>query len=320
MTISFTAAPIRDTVAGSEATRTGGSGGCTPPGFDAVFVDLDNTLVKGSALFHVGRGLAAAGVIRPGQIGRLAVAHALYRLLGERPAAIDTARRRGLSAVNGLSAARLYDALDGAYDTSIAPRLWDGTVQLIRAHRDAGTPVWLATAAPIAVAELVARRLGLSGALGTRVEEVDGAFTGHLAGPMLHGPAKAAAVTRLAAERGWDLADCAALSDSAADLPLLQAVGHPTVVNPEHTLARIATSRGWQAYDFRARAATHPRRGRIIAASEPAGGAATARTRVVPDRTAPGDAAPDRIAQAHVARTPAARVTPRAELELCGVR
>jgi phosphoserine phosphatase len=103
------------------------------------------------------------------------------------------------------------------------------------------------------LADALARCLGLDGALGTEIQRAGDVFTGRLDGPLVHGPAKANAVVDLAAARAWELRRCAAYSDSAADLPLLSAVGYPAVVNPERGLAGIARRRGWDVYDFRAR-------------------------------------------------------------------
>ena len=87
--------------------------------------------------------------------------------------------------------------------------------------------------------------------LGTVSEVVDGAYTGNLVGAVLHGPEKAIAVRALAEREGIDLAASSAYSDSANDLPLLECVGLPHVVNPDRRLKRIARQRGWPVYEFR---------------------------------------------------------------------
>ena len=92
------------------------------------------------------------------------------------------------------------------YDEYMAERIWPGTRALAQAHLDAGQKVWLVTAAPVETATIIARRLGLTGALGTVAESVDGVYTGKLVGEPLHGPAKAEAVRALAAAEGLDLA------------------------------------------------------------------------------------------------------------------
>lgn len=229
-----------------------------PP--EAVFVDLDNTLVDGLALFHLGRALARAGVVDRRTLARLAGHHAWYRLAGERARLVALARRAGLGMATGMDAERVLAAAELAYPDALAPRLRAGTVALLRAYRAAQVPVWVVTASPTELAQLVATRLDLSGGLGTDIERQDGVWTGRLTGPVLHGPAKAAAVAQLAATRGWDLRRCAALSDGMADLPLLEQVGHPMAINPDRSLRRQATDRGWPICDFRAAAHTGVRR------------------------------------------------------------
>ena len=98
--------------------------------------------------------------------------------------------------------------------------------------------MWLVTAAPVEIAEIIARRLGLTGALGTVAEHVDGVYTGRLVGDMLHGPAKAEAVAALAEREGLDLARCSAYSDSANDLPMLSMVGDAVRDQPRRPAAR----------------------------------------------------------------------------------
>src|ERR1700755_3661146 len=73
----------------------------------------------------------------------------------------------------------------------------------------------------------------------------DGVYTGEVAF-YAFGPHKAEAMREMADQEGWDLADCYAYTDSASDLPMLEAVGHPVVVNPDRILARIARERGWE--------------------------------------------------------------------------
>src|SRR5581483_6788462 len=118
-------------------------------------------------------------------------------------------------------------------------------------HLDAGQRVWLVTAAPAELASLVARRLGLTGALGTVSEIENGIYTGRLVGEPLHGPAKAEAILALADNENLDLGECSAYSDSANDLPMLTTVGHPVAINPDAKLKRYARENGWDIRDFR---------------------------------------------------------------------
>jgi phosphoserine phosphatase len=107
------------------------------------------------------------------------------------------------------------------------------------------------TAAPIEIAQIIARRLGLTGAMGTVSEHVDGVYTGQLVGDLLHGPAKAEAIKALAVREGLDLGRCSAYSDSVNDLPMLGLVGDPVAINPDRRLRAHAREHGWRVRDYR---------------------------------------------------------------------
>ncbi len=98
---------------------------------------------------------------------------------------------------------------------------------------------------------MIARRLGLTGALGTVAESVDGVYTGKLVGEPLHGPAKAEAVRALALAEGLDLSRCAAYSDSHNDIPMLSLVGHPYAINLDSKLRKHARRMDWRLRDYR---------------------------------------------------------------------
>ena len=92
--------------------------------------------------------------------------------------------------------------------------------------------------------------LAMDGAIGTPSEVVDGVYTGRLAGPFVYGEGKAKALRAFAAEKGIDLERSWAYSDSASDLPMLQAVGHPVAVNPDAELEELARRDGWDVFRF----------------------------------------------------------------------
>ena len=97
----------------------------------------------------------------------------------------------------------------------------------------------------------IARTFGLTGALGTVAESVDGVFTGRLVGDILHGLGKAHAVRSLAIREGLNLRRCTAYSDSINDVPMLSLVGTAVAVNPDGKLREVARERGWEIRDFR---------------------------------------------------------------------
>jgi HAD superfamily hydrolase (TIGR01490 family) len=137
------------------------------------------------------------------------------------------------------------------YDEFVSPKLWQGSFEIAKSHLDKGEEVWLVTAAPQDMADIIAQRLGLTGALGSKAVIKDGVYTGALDGKLLHGSEKAIAIQELARVHGFELEDCYSYSDSHNDIPLLQAVGHPCAINPDAILRIRAMAEGWPIHDFR---------------------------------------------------------------------
>jgi HAD superfamily hydrolase (TIGR01490 family) len=218
----------------------------------AAFFDVDNTMMMGASIFHFARGMAARKFFTSGDLAKFALQQVLFRVGGrETQDGIRNARESGLSFVAGHSVAELTALGEEIYDELMADKIWPGTRSLAQMHLDAGQRVWLVTATPVDLATIIARRLGLTGALGTVLESEDGVYTGRLVGEMLHGPAKAHAVRALAAREGLDLRRCTAYSDSANDVPMLSVVGTAVAVNPDGTLREAARKKGWEIRDFR---------------------------------------------------------------------
>jgi HAD superfamily hydrolase (TIGR01490 family) len=218
----------------------------------AAFFDVDNTLMRGASIYHFARGLAARDMFTPLDLLKMTWVQVAYRLRGKEDSGhIDAVRQSALAFVADHKVADIVELGEQIYDETMARRIWQGTRDLALRHLAAGERVWLVTATPVELANILSSRLGLTGALGTVAETRDGVYTGALAGGLLHGEAKAAAVRALAAREGLDLALCSAYSDSANDLPMLQLVGHPHVVNPDSSLLAEARQRGWPVHEFR---------------------------------------------------------------------
>lgn len=216
----------------------------------AAFFDVDNTMMVGASIFHFARGLAARKFFTTPDLLGFAWQQVKFRV-GGRETDVSGHRDTALSFVAGRRVEEINTLGEEIYDELMADRIWAGTRALAQMHLDAGQRVWLVTATPVELAQIIARRLGLTGALGTVAENVDGVYTGRLVGEILHGPAKAHAVRALAATEGLDLRRCAAYSDSVNDVPMLSAVGTAVAVNPDSELRDIAKARGWQVRDFR---------------------------------------------------------------------
>lgn len=218
-----------------------------------AFFDVDNTLLRGASIFHIGRGAFRRRLITLGDIISFGWKQLRFISVGENHRHLEVVRERALELAGGHSVSDLEELANEVYDRYIEPKLWPETVALTREHLGQGHSVVLVTATPETIANIIAERLGLTGAIGTRIEVIDGLLTGHIDGPVLHGDHKADAARQYAADTGVDLATCWAYTDSRNDIPLLELVGNRVVVNPDKALSRYASAKGWRILQL------HPR-------------------------------------------------------------
>lgn len=219
----------------------------------AAFFDVDNTVMRGATLFHLARGMRRRKLLSYSELLRFGLEQLRFVSKGEHVINLDRIRERALSFVAGYTVPEIRRIGEEVYDELMESKIWPGTRSLAIDHLQHGDEVWLVTATPDEIAATIADRLGVTGGIGTIAEHVDGIYTGKLKGQVLHGEAKADAIRAMADDRGFDLDDCFAYSDSANDIPMLSLVGHPFAVNPDLILGEYAREHGWQIHDFRGR-------------------------------------------------------------------
>jgi len=215
----------------------------------AAFFDLDKTLIEGSSAFHFARAAYRAGVISRRQIASDAWANLRFRIEGSTDEKSDALRERVLEALAGQRVVDLQ-RLGPAVLAGILPRVYPEVLAEAHAHQDAGRSVYIVTAASQELADVLATVLVLDGGIGTRSEIRDEVYTGRPDGPFTYRDGKAEAIQLLAEERGIDLSESYAYSDSESDLPMMRAVGHPVAVNPDRELERVARAEGWRIMRF----------------------------------------------------------------------
>ena len=217
-----------------------------------AFFDVDNTITRGSTLYFLGKGMYNRGFFTKRDIGAWVLANIRFRMTGtEKSEVISRFQKAATDFIGGHDVKEIRIIGEQIYSEFVSPSIWQGTIELAKEHLSSGDEVWLVTASPEDFANLIAERLGFTGAIGTKAEVKDGKYTGNLNGKLLHGKEKAIAITELTKERGINLKDCFAYSDSHNDLPLLSAVGHPRAINPDAKLRIIAFAQSWPVHDFR---------------------------------------------------------------------
>jgi len=255
--------PSKWITAGIEALDSSNAG----PGA-AAFFDIDNTIIRGSSIAVLAKGMADRDYFTTTEVVEFTWKQLKFVLSGKEDSDdMAQATENGLQFIKGREPSEIEALAEEVYDTRMVGRLWAGTVELVEAHKALGHEVWLFSATPIEVADVIARRLGLTGGLGTVAEIRDGHYTGKLDGVLLHGAAKVATVERLAMERNLDLGRSAAYSDSSNDIPMLSAVGCAVAINPDGALRSHAKAEGWPIRDYRIRGKQSVRRGVPAAAA-----------------------------------------------------
>ena len=218
----------------------------------AAFFDIDNTVVRGASIFYLAMGLARRKFFTRRDVVGFVRNQVRFRMVGaEDMGQMADATEMALGFVEGHAVTEVVTMGREIFDETIAAKVYPGTLAQARGHLDSGQRVWLVSAAPVELATIIAKRLGLTGALGTVSEIENGIYTGRLIGVPLHGPAKAEAIKALAEREGLDLSRCAAYSDSSNDIPMLSLVGDPCAINPDAKLRRHARDMGWRIQDYR---------------------------------------------------------------------
>ena len=215
----------------------------------AAFFDLDRTLLRRSSVLALAGSFRQHGVIGRGQLAKAAAWQLLFAARGASAKTVQKAAEDGLIVLKGFRVDDLRNLVASAMEPVLKPLVYQEPLHLVARHRERGESVYIVSATLQEIVEELAWELGFDGAIGSTCEIVDGVYTGRSL-RAAHGVGKAAAIRELAAAQGYELAASTAYSDSHTDLPFLEAVGNPVVVNPDRALRRAAGARGWPVLRF----------------------------------------------------------------------
>jgi HAD superfamily hydrolase (TIGR01490 family) len=215
----------------------------------AAFFDLDKTVLSRSSTLAFTGPFYRHGLISRTAAIRGAIAQAVFTRSGAGHQRMERIRGEVGQLCRGWQAESVREIVRLNLDEIIVPHLYAEARALVLRHRDAGRDVIVVSASGHEVVDPIAALLGADTVIASQMVIADGRYTGDMAF-YAYGEAKATRMRELAAERGYRLADCFAYSDSITDLPMLEAVGHPTAVNPDRALRRAAAERGWPVLYF----------------------------------------------------------------------
>ncbi|RZU51527.1 HAD superfamily hydrolase (TIGR01490 family) [Krasilnikovia cinnamomea] len=221
-----------------------------PVGRSAAFFDLDKTVIAKSSALAFGRPFYRDGLITRRDVVKSAYAQLMFRLGGADEQTMARVRDYLAALCKGWSVEQVRQIVAETLDELINPYVYAEAAVLIGEHQAAGRDVVLVSASGDEMVRPIGELLGVTDVIATRMSIVDGRYSGEVEF-YAAGPSKVQEIRKLAAVRGYDLAQCHAYSDSHSDLPLLEAVGHPTAVNPDRALRRVAMERAWPILEFR---------------------------------------------------------------------
>jgi HAD superfamily hydrolase (TIGR01490 family) len=250
----------------------------------AAFFDLDKTIISRSSTLAFGPSFYRNGLITRSVAIRTAFAQLVFMVSGAGHHRMERIRAQVGDLCRGWPAERVSEIVRRDLDETIRPLVYAEARRLIAAHGRAGQDVLIVSTSGHEMVGPIGAMLGASEVIATRMTVADGCYTGEM-DFWAYGEAKACRMRELAAARGYRLSDCYAYSDSATDLPMLEAVGYPRVVNPDRALRKIARERNWPVLTFGAPGAASRLQART-------------RTAARRDPVSPHDAGPVSVAEA----------------------
>lgn len=213
-----------------------------------VIFDLDGTLIQGQSQKMMALRLWHEGQISIWIFVPVIFWFLLYKI-GIAPN-VSWVMRKAYSLLKGIKTKELDRILETIIREEIKPKIFPQALEKIRDFQKRGYEVGIVSTSINPLIEILVKELHLDFGIGTKLEDNNGSFTGRIRGKVLYGLEKANQVQQLARQRGWNLAESYAFTDSYSDIPLLKLVGRPVAINPDHHLKKKAQSLHWPIYSW----------------------------------------------------------------------
>jgi HAD superfamily hydrolase (TIGR01490 family) len=215
----------------------------------AAFFDLDKTVIAKSSTLAFSKPFFDQGLINRRAVLKSSYAQFLFLMSGADHDQMDRMRSYIANMCAGWDVEQVKSIVGETLHDIVDPLVFAEAADLIADHKICGRDVVVVSASGEEIVAPIARALGATHAMATRMVVEDGKYTGEIAF-YCYGEGKVEAIRQLAAREDYALEHCYAYSDSVTDLPMLRAVGHPTVVNPDRALRKEAAAHGWPVVTF----------------------------------------------------------------------
>jgi HAD superfamily hydrolase (TIGR01490 family) len=215
----------------------------------AAFFDLDRTLISRSSSLSLAPAFHRRGLLRRRDRTKAVLAQLVFVRYGAGTSRVGQTADNAMAFLKGMPVETMREIVGESMDTAFRPHVYRDALDLVARHRERGEKSFVVSAALQEIVDALVAELGLDGGRGSTAEVENGTYTGRLV-RRLDGRAKAEALADVAATEGIDLQESTAYSDSAGDVPFLEAVGHAVAVNPDRRLRGIAAERSWRVLRF----------------------------------------------------------------------
>jgi HAD superfamily hydrolase (TIGR01490 family) len=215
----------------------------------AAFFDLDKTVIAKSSTLAFSRPFFQGGLINRRAVLKSAYAQFVFMQSGADADQVDRMRAHLTALCEGWDIEQVRSIVEETLHDIVDPLIYAEAAELIADHKAKGHDVVVVSASGEEIVRPIARMIGASDSVGTQMVASEGRYTGEIEF-YCYGENKAVAMKQLALERNYELTECHAYSDSITDLPMLEAVGHPSTVNPDRALRKLALERGWPTLTF----------------------------------------------------------------------
>ncbi len=210
----------------------------------AVFVDIDNTLIHGITIKIIGAFLFKKGIIGLDAIGNILFYFILYKLN-----LIDDMERilkKMFHATQNWKAEPMNQLARECFGLHVKPKIYSSIVNRLQKFHGEGYEIYYVSSTISIMGQLFEEEIGFGKAITTITEIKNGSYTGKTIGLVCYGIEKINRIKKELSLDNYDLLESYALSDHPSDLPLLEFVGHPIVVNPKRKLRKLAEKRAWE--------------------------------------------------------------------------
>ncbi len=218
-----------------------------PKGRIAAFFDVDKTILAENSGTLYMRALWDRG-----ELDVKTAAFNLANYLQYKLNLLDIERwtHKTLDRIKGQTESSVAREAADWFDGYVKPTIYPEATELLQKHEASGHLVAIVSGATKFVIQPLAAHLGVKHSMHTQLEMKDGRFTGRTIPPICVGEGKIYWIQQLIEREDIDLARSYFYTDSIADLPLLDLVGHPQIVNPDPLLYREARKRRWPVRFF----------------------------------------------------------------------